>query len=365
MRANKLSFIQFRNLKSGEFLPDENVNVIYGDNGHGKTNLLEAIWLFTGARSFRYVKDNELINFNNNFSRLTLDFFAQNRKQQAELRIEKRRSAILNGVGPSNASCLIGNFCAVVFSPTHLSLIKNGPNERRRFIDAAICQVVPKYSNLILSYNKILQQRNALLKSGQGYSNIKDTIDIWNEKLALSSGEIYVSRRRYINKLNSAAQSIYSGLAGNEELFNMKYFSANQLDSDNAAQFAQKYLDLLNQNINIDLNCGFTTCGVQKDDIDITINGHSIRTFGSQGQQRSAVLAMKLAEAELLKNISGELPVAILDDVMSELDINRQDYILHHLKGWQVFISCCDPAPVMRLTHGKAIKIKNGVLYEE
>lgn len=360
MRTDLIYFNQFRNLKTVEIYPHDGVNIIYGDNGQGKTNLLEAIWLFTGAQSFRQAKNNEMIKFDTSFAQLKMNFYAEQRDQQAELRIEKVKTAILNGVKLSSASELNGRFCAIVFSPAHLTLVKGGPGERRRFIDGAICQVMPRYIEILSAYNKILSQRNALLKDCAKFPTLLDTIDVWDEKLCAMAGEIYIARKRYTAKLNRMAQDIYCGLAGENETFNMKYCTQDNNEYSNAAQFCDDYIKKLKESIGNDVAQGYTTKGVHRDDIDIYINGYSARSYGSQGQQRSAVLAMKLAEARLLEEITCEMPVALLDDVMSELDIKRQDFILHHLDGWQVFISCCDPAPVMRQTGGCAFEVRNG-----
>lgn len=359
MRVNTLTFEGFRNLAAGKICPGEDVNIFYGNNAQGKTNVLEAIWLFTGARSFRGAKDRELVQFGCEKALLTMDLFAGDREQQAKITVDTRRHAELNGLAGTPASKLAGKFCGIVFSPTHLSLIKEGPEGRRRFVDAAYCQLRPAYIRTLSEYNRVLTQRNAVLKA----EGSEELLSLWDEKLAKLGSKIILARAAYLRKLEPVMDEIYSGLSSGKETLTLQYLSAVPVGSEEAV--AGNLFALLKSRRREDRGAGFTTAGVHREDIGVDIDGLSARTYGSQGQQRSAVLAMKLAEAAVLREITGEQPIALLDDVMSELDVSRQDYILNRIKGWQVFITCCDPASVLRLTEGKAFEVNGGVITEQ
>lgn len=366
MKAEKLCCREFRNLKEFEFAPCDGVNVIFGDNAQGKTNLLEALWLFTGGRSFRGAKDSELIRLNSTMkAKLKLDFYAHEREQNARIEIFDKKEFFINDIKKSRSET-IGTFCAVVFSPAHLSLVKSGPEERRRFIDAAICQAKPSYAAVIAKYSKALKQRNSLLKDMK-YSNnsaFYDLLEIWEKELIDSGAAIIHNRLLYLERLSKEAEAVYEGISGGKEQLFLKYSSQN---CDYLMKFSE-ICDIIKGGIEAsrdkDIMNGYSSVGPHRDDIEIQINGISARNYGSQGQQRSCVLALKLAEAFILDSVLGERPVALLDDVMSELDVGRQDYLLNKLRGYQVFITCCDPAPLMRFSGGKSFEMKNGLLSE-
>lgn len=348
-----------------QFAPCPGVNVICGSNAQGKTNLLESLWLFTGGRSFRGSKDSELIAFGQPRARLRLDFFARNRDQRAEITVENgRRKAVLNGVDRGPASSLIGEFCAVVFSPAHLSLVKNGPAERRKFLDAAICQQKPAYAGLLSRYAHTLTQRNALLKDVPRHSELLDTLDIWEEKLSRYGGAIAAQRISYAKALNQSASQVYAGISEGREQLAVGYQSGfwQPGEPEDPSALASQLQQALLKSRRDDLFAGHTGCGPHRDDLQLLIDSRSARSFGSQGQQRSCVLALKLAEASLLRDLLGESPVVLLDDVMSELDQSRQVYLLNHIEGWQVFITCCDPAAVGRLEGGAVFQVRGGTV---
>lgn len=363
MQVSRLTFENFRNLKPGYFEPGAGVNIIVGENAQGKTNLLEAIWLFTGTKSFRSAKDSELLAFGAGESRLNLEFLADGRKQEAQITIQNRRSATLNGVKQSSAVKLAGTFCGIVFSPIHLSLIKGGPSERRRLIDAAYCQLRPAYVKALSEYARILTQRNALCKARNSGEAAAEMMELWDRQLAQAGCRIMHARQRYLQRMAPVARKIYQGLSGGKEEFDLQYTATVPiLPEETPTEMAVKLYDALQRSRGADLAAGFTTVGPHRDDMDVLINGCSARSFGSQGQQRSAVLAIKLAEAALLEEVTGEKPIALLDDVMSELDRSRQEYILNHIRDWQVFITCCDPSPLAALKEGTTTYVKNGEL---
>jgi DNA replication and repair protein RecF len=382
VRVLKLQGKGYRNLKPFELIPQEGVNVIWGNNAQGKTNLLEALWLFTGSKSFRGSKEQEILAIGEAFTSIKLDFFAREREQSAEIKLEKKNSEMtqearkniftdslphgvkrenkLNGVDKKSSAALMGEFCAVVFSPDTLSLIKEGPSERRKFIDAAICQVKPLHTKVFLRYHKALKQRNTILKDIKMSTSLYSLLDVWDEELAKLGAQMIFNRLEYLQRLTKSAKEIYQGISSGKEEISLKY----SLKTTNFNMQISEIYDIIIKELTVarkeDVKAGFSTFGPHRDDIEISINELPARTYGSQGQQRSCVLALKLAEAELLNEVTGEKPIALLDDVMSELDTERQDYILNKLTGSQVFISCCDPAPLLRLTEGKTFYLKGG-----
>lgn len=365
MFVRELTVQGFRNLHPTVWCPGEGVNILYGDNAQGKTNLLEACWLFTGSRSFRGAKDGEMVGFGEEAARLGLAFTAGGREQEAEMTIRQRRQVILNGVPLSSAAKLAGVFCGVVFSPAHLSLIKDGPEGRRRFVDAAYCQLKPGYVSALTEFHKALAQRNAFLRQCReegGTSRESDgLLDLWDHTLAAAGARLTVARNHYLERLQPLAAAVYDGLSGGREQLALRWESPVGADGS-PADIARCWEGALHAARRNDLGAGFSTVGPHRDDLGIYLDGKAVKVYGSQGQQRSAVLALKLAEASLLEQVTGEPPVAFLDDVMSELDVSRQDYILNHIEGWQVFITCCEPSSALRATAGHIFSIQQGVI---
>ncbi len=369
MTIKEISFNNFRNLKDGKIEVSDNINVICGDNAQGKTNLLECIWLFNGVRSFRGSKDTELISFDNdkNYATTNLKFFLEDRIQEAQINIfSGRREAILNGIKKKSASQIIGKCTSVVFSPEHLNLVKSGPSERRRFLDGAICRLKINYAVAFSNYKKILNQRNALLKDINKNNSLKDTIEVWNENLAKSGAFIILERFKYIELLKKYALEYHSGISKGKEKLDIIYnCNCNALKEDDYQQIYDKLLISLQNSLNNDLYLGCTNIGPHRDDLDFLINDIKSKTFASQGQQRSIVLSLKLSEASILEEITYERPVILLDDVLSELDIYRQDFLLNKIENWQVFITCCDVYSIKNLKNGKVFNVKNGTVIED
>lgn len=363
MKINKITLENYRNIDNLSVDFDD-VNIIWGENAQGKTNLIEAIYLFTGAKSFRGAKDNQLVKFNKEQSRIKIDFFSNGRDQNAEITIKQKRSATLNGIKKKSPTYLGEELKAVVFSPVHLSMIKDGPSERRKFIDTALCQIKGNYRNLLKEYNRALVQRNTLLKDMKNNPQLDSMLYIWNDNLARTGAKIIYQRLKYLDAIRPYAKEIFDGISGGKEEIELKYIGADDYTLD-INDIEKKLKFALAERKNVDIINRITTVGPHRDDIDILINGNSAKIYGSQGQQRSCVLAIKLAEASLLKELTNAEPIALLDDVMSELDERRQDYILNHIKDWQVFITCCDKETILRLKEGKTFHIENGTLLEE
>ena len=341
MKVIALKFENYRNLKDNIITPCDGVNIIYGDNAQGKTNLLEALWFFCGGHSFRGSKDSEIINWNENFARIEMRFLGQEREQTAKILFRGgKKSVEINGVQKNSAAALIERFCAVVFSPEHLSLIKRGPGERRKFIDSAICREKLKNAVVLSKYNRILNQRNSLLKSGAVL--VKNRID-------------------YVKMLSDRAVEYHNGISKGKEELKIRYMSGYEAsEDDTVGEIYEKLKCKLEKHKSDDIRTGFTNYGPHRDDIEIIINGKNARAFASQGQQRSAVLSLKLAEASVLRERMGEEPVILLDDVLSELDAKRQDFLLNELHGCQVFITCCEKSNKEQLKDGKIFLLNNG-----
>lgn len=363
MKINNIVLENYRNIE-GLTADFDDVNIIWGENAQGKTNLIEGIYLFTGAKSFRGVRDNQLIKFECPKSRLKIEFEGSGREQTAEILIEKNRIATLNGIKKKSPAMLGDEIKAVVFSPVHLNMIKDGPSERRKFIDGALCQIKSNYRNLLKEYSRALLQRNTLLKDMAKNSELDAMLYIWDANLAKSGAKIIYQRLKYIEAVMPYISEIYSGISSGNEKIVVRYTGYDSANTDTEEIEKKLLSDIKNSRIH-DMMSRTTNCGPHRDDIEILINDSSARLYGSQGQQRSCVLALKLAEASLLKKMTGIEPIALLDDVMSELDEKRQDYILNHIKNRQIFITCCDKETILRLKKGRTFHISKGALQND
>lgn len=361
MKVLELCYKNYRNLKDGKFIPSDKINVIYGDNAQGKTNLLEAIWIFTGGRSFRGTKDSDLIKFNEKESRIFLKVLSREREKDLEIKVSsKKRKVLINSVEKRSAIELVGKFCSVIFAPNHLMLVKGGPALRRKFLDTAICQVTPKYAKFISNYNHVLNQRNSLLKDIKKHPELIDTLDIWDDRLAVYGVEIISKRIQYVNHLKEFSKFFHEGISSKKEILSLEYENSFKENMDLTKENFKEGL-IKARNTDIALKC--TTFGPHRDDLKILINKKSAKLFASQGQQRSAVLALKLAEAEIFKKVFNVSPVILLDDVMSELDEKRQDFILNSISENQVFITCCEPISALKLRNGKSFRVASGEFF--
>lgn len=377
MKILELKIDGYRNLEKIDLKFSPRINFIYGQNAQGKTNLIESIWMFTGARSFRGTKDSDLIGFGKDSARLEGKFFFERREQEISVFFGNgKRKVFLNGVAKAYPTNIIGKFRVVVFSPVQLSLINAGPEVRRKFLDAAICQLKPTYISKISKYNQILRNRNAFLKSivlGGKEATDSDMalLDVWNEKIAEIGAFVTAERIDYLKILKEEASEIYDELSGGKEKFDIKYICALCKNPDQNAslpELKEEFELRLKKNYSKDLKTGSTNFGPHKDDLDIFVNEKRVKFFGSQGQMRSAALCLKLAEASILEKNIGEPPVILLDDVMSELDDSRKDYMVSKIKNKQVFVTNCDYSFFEKLKkydiEGKLFEIKSGVIRE-
>lgn len=363
MHIQSFAAQHFRNLARAELTPCPGVNVIFGDNGQGKTSLLEAIWLFTGCRSFRCPDSKQLISEGHDRSLLATSFISNEREQSASLEITARRVLTLNGFPQETPRRMLGVFPAVAFTPATLSIAQGGPGERRRFLDVALSMLTPAYAVRLSKYLKALAQRNALLRQPNPNAALLET---WDTALAHHAAQITSARLNYLHQLIPIAMDFYAGISASREQFGIEtqltgLTPAGGSQSDQS-EFATTYLAAFQSARQTDLRRQTTTIGPHRDDLKLTLNGRSLRDFGSQGQQRTAALALKLAEASILRQTTGETPIALLDDVLSELDARRQTDLLRYLNGWQVFLTCCEPSHALHGNAGRVFCVTNGAI---
>lgn len=359
MRLVRLRAENYRNIAAAELIPGRELTVVCGDNGQGKTNLLEAVWLLTGGKSFRGGKDAELIRRGAAFAVLEAVTCRDDGTETAvRLTIggpeseKPGRRARVNGVERGRAAALAGSFPAVVFDPGHLSLVKGSPEGRRRFLDAALCQLYPGYLAAYRRYLRAMTQKNALLKNGAETAGAAGVLDALDAELAARGEELQARRRAYLAQLAPFAVRNYEQLSSGAETLRLAY-------QENFAPGTLR--ETLAQRRGAELRAGMCLCGPHREDFDILLDGHSAKAFASQGQQRSAVLSLKLAEAACVKEIAGERPVLLLDDVLSELDEGRREYLLTRMKELQTFVTSCDGAEFLR-ADGEIWTMSAGVL---
>ena len=350
MKVKKLEIQNFRNISGISLEFDDEINVICGENAQGKTNIIEALWLFSGAKSFRNTKDSEFIKFGEKKSKIYTEFKMLGVENTAQIVFDDKKNAFLNDKKLPNTSSLAGKYNAVVFSPTDLTLVTDGPDKRRRFLDTAIGQLYPNYIEILRSYSRAVMQRNKIIKDYRYDKTVSIMLDVFETEIADMGNKIINYRKKYIFVLNNYVSKIYNGISCGKENIEIFYLSKNNILDNEILKTARE----------IDMFTSTTSVGPHRDDISFKINGISVRNFGSQGQKRSVALSLKLAGAEVIKEISGEYPICLLDDVMSELDEGRQNYILNHIRNWQSFITCCDTSNIKNLREGKVIKIKGG-----
>lgn len=350
MNITELKVNGFKNLKDIVIEPHRDLNIFYGDNAQGKTNLIEAIWLCSGVRSFRSTKDKDMIDISAEAMSIELSFRSSEREQRISYRMAKpyikEKSCTLNGVKVKAPSKLFGGLSCVIFTPEDLELSKGSPEKRRQFIDLSAAQIKNSYKPVSEKYDQILEQRNMLLKSIALGRSGKDELEVWDIQLAQMGAYITLLRYNYSKKLGEYAGRLYSEISGGRERLELRYGSTvferleGRLDYRN--DLSAEYLEVLKGNRDEDIRLGYTGKGVHRDDLYAYIDGLSARDFASQGQHRSIALVMKLAQANILLDETDEAPIFLLDDVLSELDPSRQEFIISRIDNMQVFITCCD-----------------------
>lgn len=334
MYIYNISLKNYRNLKNVSLNLKNGINIFYGNNAQGKTNLLEAIYICGTGRSHRTHIDKELINFEQNEAHIKLKIINDdNIKNKIDLHLKKdfKKGIAINNFPIKKLGELFGFFHVVMFSPEDLNLIKKGPAERRRFLDLELCQVSKIYYYNLQQYYKILKQRNNLLKKIIKNNELKQTIFAWDSQFCYFGNKIITARNEFVNKISNLASKVHSDITNNKEILTIKY-KPNVLNFDFEAK--------LKKNLDKDILYGSTSVGPHKDDLTFFINNINIHDFGSQGQQRTAVLSTKLAQINFIKQQKNTYPVLLLDDVLSELDKSRQEFLMESIKNIQVIITC-------------------------
>lgn len=350
MKITKIKIDGFKNLKGVEIFPCEKTNIIYGENAQGKTNLIEGIWVCSGVKSFRGTRDKGFIDINRERAEIEVEFENSFRKQTVNIACAKPavrdKNVTLNGVKLKSVSKLFGNLNCVVFTPEDLELSKGSPENRRSFLDLCISQIKNSYGDVINKYENILQQRNALLKSVSFGQSKRDDLEVWDIQLARLGAYISMLRYNYSKKLNLYTRELYEKISSDRERLELVYHSTvfEELEGreDFNGEMAEEYLKRLKESFCDDVKSGFTSVGIHRDDLFANLDGLNSREFGSQGQNRSVALVMKLAQAYILFEETDEEPIILLDDVLSELDCKRQDFVKSQIENFQIFITCCE-----------------------
>ena len=358
MYIHSLELKNYRNYEDLSIDFDSGTTILYGDNAQGKTNILEAVYISATTKSHRGSKDREIIRFHQEEAHIRTQVMKSEvlHRIDMHLRKNKTKGIAIDGVPIKRSGELFGVANVIFFSPEDLSIIKNGPSERRRFLDLELCQLDKLYLYHYTNYNKVLNQRNNLLKQISFKPQLADTIEIWNEQLVQYGVELIRARRNFINQLNEILKEIHARLTGNKEQLCIQYEC--NVTEDNFAE-------LLQQRQEQDFKYQSTQYGPHRDDMGFYIDDIEVRKYGSQGQQRTAALSLKLAEIEIVKQRIKDTPILLLDDVMSELDENRRDYLLHSINNIQTIITCTgyDDFIKERMNINKVYKVIEGHVY--
>lgn len=355
MYIREVILFQFRNYEHLNLSLHPKLNIIYGKNAQGKTNILESLYICATGRSHRTTHEKETINWNKEESHIRLFLHKQNRIDKIDFHLDKagKKSAAINGIPIQKLGELLGIMNVIIFSPEDLQLIKRGPKERRRFIDMELCQLDRLYYYNLQQYYKVLKQRNHLLKSININKSQKNMMDIWDEQLIYFGEKVIESRKVFIQKINDLAFLIHGNITSQKEKLLIEY-----LPNITNNQFKDKLRD----NLIKDIQSGNTSIGPHRDDIIFKVNNMDLRTYGSQGQQRSVALSLKLAEIDLMKQETGEIPILLLDDVLSELDENRQKDLIGYIDNIQTILTCTGIEDVIfkQIHKGSIYYVENG-----
>ncbi len=370
MYIKKIKLENFRNYEKEEIDFSKGSNIIYGNNAQGKTNVLEAIFLCASGRSHRTPKDIELVKLNKEWYRVEVLFNREGIDKSIEIIYEKneRKRININEIPAKKIGKLMGNLNVVMFSPEDLMIIKDGPAERRRFVDIGISQIKPKYFYMLQNYGRILVQRNNILRKINETGKNKDLLEIWDENLIKTGSEIMMVRYEFARVMEKFAEYRHRTLTKEKEGLLFKYKPSIKIekewDINNIYNSLKRKIEL---NKKKEIEKGQTMIGPQRDDFEIEIDNMSAKIFGSQGQKRTAILSIKLAEIDIMKEITNEYPVLLLDDVMSELDEKRQSYVFNNISNIQTIITCTGKESVFmeKRNDKKYFYVKNGEIMLE
>lgn len=356
MYIEKISLTNFRNYEEQIIELDNNINIFYGNNAQGKTNILEAIYLCAIGKSYRAKKDKELVNIEKEYSKAQVNYVKKDRKGKIEVDISDKKIIVINDIKLKKISEVLGNVNVVLFSPDDINLFREGPSKRRKMLDVMISQLRPKYVYNLNMYQKTLDQRNNYLKQIKYENKNQEMLDIWEQKLADYAEIINMYRKEFIEKIMKEIVSIHGKITKDKEKIKIDYIS----DFINKEEFIKK----LKENRRIDIIKGFSGIGIHRDDFKTYINDKELGIYGSQGQNRSAVLSIKLSELEIVKEEVEENPILLLDDFMSELDKERRKNFLEDVKDTQVIITCTDKLE-LKNENKKTFFVENGNVKEQ
>ncbi|MDE6363114.1 MAG: DNA replication/repair protein RecF [Lachnospiraceae bacterium] len=359
MTIQSLELENFRNYETLSIHFDSRTNILYGDNAQGKTNILEAVYLSATTKSHKGSKDKDIIKFDSEEAHIRTYVMKDSLENRVDMHLRKNKSKgiAINGQKIKKAADLLGLLNVVFFSPEDLSIIKNGPSERRRFVDMELCQLDSVYLHNLNHYNKIVNQRNRLLKDLYSNPGLKDTLFLWDTQLVSFGQKIIEQRNTFIRQLNEIIYEIHLKLSGGKEELQIVYEpDVLALDFEEKLQKCQER----------DIRLKQTSIGPHRDDFSFVVGTVDIRKFGSQGQQRTAALSLKLAEIELVKKVTKDVPLLLLDDVLSELDSNRQNYLLNSIGEIQTIITCTGLEEFVnnRFEINKVFEVSDGVIHE-
>ena len=343
MWINNIKLSNFRNYNKKEIKLHENINVFFGENAQGKTNIIESIFLSSIGKSFRTNKEKELIKFNEEKALVEINFQKSDRDGNIKIEIGDKKQIYLNGIKLKKLSELLGNINIVIFTPDDINILKGGPQNRRKFLDIMISQLRPNYMHILTLYLKTLEQRNNYLKQIKLENKDENLLDIWDEKLIEYGLKIYEYRKEFIEKIQNKIKNIHKEITQDKEEIEIKYFSD--------ANTRQNFINELKSRRKLDIIKGFTTKGVHRDDFVVYINGREVEIYGSQGQHRTAILSLKLSELKVIYDEIGEYPILLLDDFMSELDDKRRKNFLNNIKDIQVIITCTEKITLENLKY--------------
>ena len=363
MKLNELKLRSFRNYGETAVAFDPGVNLIVGDNAQGKTNLLEAIAYLGSGKSFRTQKTGELVRFGGEFGEIEGKVFSQDREQTLRWVLfpgSRPRQLWRNGAKKKSNRDIAGVLPTVLFCPEDLMILKLGAAQRRRFGDSALCGLRPNYDAALTEYSRILDQKSRILKDHFDHPGVLEILPEYNTRLCQVGALLISYRARFYDSLGKAAAKYHSQFSGGAEEFSLEYKTVSTVTDPFApvSVLTQNLLDHLDSHHRAELETGQCLTGPHKDDFTVTLSGIDLKAYGSQGQTRTAAISLKLAQRELMAREWGEEPVLLLDDVLSELDSGRQDFVLNQITTGQVFITCCEPGRFTRL--GKTIVIQNG-----
>ena len=351
MFIKNIKLLNFRNYENEDINLNENINIFYGDNAQGKTNIIESIFLCSIGKSYRTNKDNELIKFNKDFSSVYIDYEKSDRDGNIKINLKDKKEIYVNNIKIKKLSELLGNLNIVIFNPDDILILKEGPQKRRRFLDVMISQLRPNYIYYLNLYNKTLEQRNSYLKQIKENNKSEEMLDIWDEKITEYAEKIYLYRNEFIEKIKLKINIIHKNITENKENIKIEYIS----DCDTK----EKYLNILKDRRKLDIIKGYTTRGIHRDDFNIYINDELVNIYGSQGQNRTVVLSLKISEMQVIYDEIGEYPILLLDDFMSELDEKRRKNFLEYIENTQVIITCTDKIDNINKDY-KLFNVKNG-----